>query len=462
MYRPVFLQVLRTCSKSLRAGHCVQKVVTARRKAQPLWCSGAHLQRGRRGFLDATRRAWRSHVAPHRDFEQVLKKFPHAARRALACVLALLLPALAGAQLARPQPPDMAARNYLLLDVTSGKVLAQKDIDAPVEPASLTKLMSAYLVFDALRGQKITLAQRLPVSERAWKTPGSRMFIEPSMQVPVEDLLKGMIVQSGNDATVALAEGVGGSVAHFVHLMNAQAKALGMHATVYKNPEGLTEAGHLTTARDLSILAQRLMQDFPEHMHYYATRHYTYPGTPASNGANRNLLLQRDPSVDGLKTGYTEAAGYCLVATARRELPGIGSRRLLSIVLGTQSENARANESQKLLNWGYAAFDMVKLFDGGQAVETAPVWKGSARTIALGRAAPIAVLVPGGSRGQLRTELTRQEPLVAPFTQGQAMGTLKVHLGEELIEEIELVALHDVPQAGLWRRAWDTLRLWIK
>jgi len=379
-----------------------------------------------------------------------------------ALAFAALLPALVFGQILPAQPPELAVRNYLLLDLTANKVLAEKDADAPVEPASLTKLMTAYLVFDALRAQKITLEQRLPVSERAWKTPGSRMFINPAMQVPVEDLLKGMIVQSGNDATVALAEGVGGSVEHFVHLMNAQARALGMHGTTYKNPEGLTAPGHLTTARDLATLAQRLMRDFPERMHYYATKHYTYPGTPASNGSNRNLLLHRDPSVDGLKTGYTEAAGYCLVATAQRELPPIGSRRLISIVLGAASENARASESQKLLNWGYTAFDVVKLFDAGQTIAEPPVWKGTARTIALGRETPIVVVVPAGSRGQLHTEVTRQEPLIAPFTQGQRLGTLHVKLGDTLIDEVELLALQTVGQAGLWGRAWDALRLWIR
>ena len=267
-----------------------------------------------------------------------------SALRSLA-VFAAVAPAAFGAYAQAPQPPEIAARTYMLVDVTANQVLAAKDIDAPVEQASLTKLMTGYLVFDALRAKKITLDQKLPVSVRAWKMPGSRMFIDPKMQVPVEDLIKGMIVQSGNDATVALAEGVGGTYENFVKLMNDQAKALGMSGTSYKNPEGLTEPGHLTTARDLSVLATRLMKDFPEYMHYYSTKQYSYPGTPASNGSNRNSLLFRDPTVDGLKTGHTAAAGYCLVATSKREVPGVGQRRLLSIVLGAASENARANES---------------------------------------------------------------------------------------------------------------------
>ncbi|AVS63931.1 D-alanyl-D-alanine carboxypeptidase [Paracidovorax avenae] len=375
---------------------------------------------------------------------------------------AALAPAALWAQVQAPQPPEIAARNYLLLDVTSGQVLAAKDIDAPVEQASLTKLMTGYLVFDALRSRKITLEQKLPVSVLAWKMPGSRMFIDPKMQVPVDDLLKGMIVQSGNDASMALAEGVGGSAENFVKLMNDQAKALGMKNTAYKNPEGLTEPGHTTTARDLSILATRLMKDFPEYMHYYSTKHYAYPGTPPSNGTNRNSLLFRDPTVDGLKTGHTAAAGYCLVATSKRDFPNVGQRRLLSIVLGTASENARANESQKLLNWGYTAYDAVKLFDGGQPAATPALWKGTQNTIKIGRPDPIVVTVPSGSAGKISTQIVRQDPLVAPLTKGQSIGTLKVSLGEQQIAEVPLVALETVEQAGIFGRAWDAIRLWIK
>ncbi len=379
--------------------------------------------------------------------------------RTLLCVL-VLAPAALWAQ--APQPPEIAARNYLLVDVTSGQTLAAKDIDAPVEQASLTKLMTGYLVFDALRAKKITLEQRLPVSQRAWKMPGSRMFIDPKMQVPVDDLLKGMIVQSGNDATVALAEGVGGTLENFVRLMNEQAKAFGMNGTQYKNPEGLTEPGHTTTARDLATLSTRLMRDFPEYMHYYSTKQYRYEGTPASNGNNRNTLLFRDPTVDGLKTGHTQAAGYCLVATSKRDFPQVGQRRLLSIVLGAASENARAGESQKLLNWGYTAFDAVKLFDANQAAATPAVWKGTQNTLKVGRPDAIVVTVPSGSAGKLSTTVVRQDPLIAPFTKGQSVGTLKVTLGEQTVAEVPLVALEDVGQAGFFGRAWDSLRLWIK
>ena len=370
-----------------------------------------------------------------------------------------------------PQPPEIAACAYLLLDVTANQMLAEKDVDVPVEPASLTKLMTAYLVFDALRSKKIDLKQTLPVSERAWKMPGSRMFIDPKMMVPVEDLLKGMIVQSGNDATMALAEGVGGTAERFVQLMNEQAKVLGMKSTSYKNPEGLTEAGHITTARDLSILASRLMRDFPDYVTYYAIKKYRYPGTPAANDSNRNLLLFRDPSVDGLKTGHTDAAGYCLIATAKRDLAGLGasgapgttgSRRLLSVVLGAASENSRANESQKLLNWGYTAYEAVKLFDANQAVISPAVWKGKSSTVRLGRTEAIVVAVPAGMAGKVKTQIARPDPLVAPFAKGQQLATLKVSSGEQPLVDIPLVALEAVEQAGILGRAWDAVRLWIK
>ena len=383
------------------------------------------------------------------------------ALRSLA-LFAAVAPAAFWAHAQAPQPPEIAARTYMLVDVTANQVLAAKDIDAPVEQASLTKLMTGYLVFDALRAKKVTLDQKLPVSVRAWKMPGSRMFIDPKMQVPVEDLIKGMIVQSGNDATMALAEGVGGTAENFVKLMNDQAKALGMNGTSYKNPEGLTEPGHTTTARDLSVLATRLMKDFPEYMHYYSTKQYSYPGTPASNGNNRNALLFRDPTVDGLKTGHTAAAGYCLVATSKRDFPGVGQRRLLSIVLGAASENARANESQKLLNWGYTAFDAVKLFDGGQAVATPSVWKGKENTVKLGRPEAVVVAVPAGSAGKVKTTVARPDPLVAPFTKGQPLGTLKVSLNDQPLLDVPLVTLDAVEQAGFLGRAWDAVRLWIK
>ena len=383
----------------------------------------------------------------------------------LATLGAVMLVSWSGAAWAQarpPEPPEVAARAYLLLDVTANQILASRDMDMPVEPASLTKLMSAYLVFDALKSKKIDIKQTFGVSERAWKMPGSRMFIDPKMKVPVEDLIKGMIVQSGNDATVALAEGVGGTVERFVQMMNDQAKVLGMNNTSYKNPEGLTEAGHTTTARDLATLATRLMRDFPEFVATYAIKKYRYPGTPAANDSNRNLLLFKDPTVDGLKTGHTEAAGYCLVATAKRDFPNVGPRRLMAIVLGANSEIARANEAQKLLNWGYTAFEAVKLFEPGQAVATPAIWKGKANTLKLGRSDALVVAVPTGSASQIKTQLVRPDPLVAPVTKGQTIGSLKIYRGEQFWVEMPLQALDSVEQAGVLGRAWDALRLWIK
>lgn len=369
---------------------------------------------------------------------------------------------------ALPQPPDVAARAYLLLDVTSGQVLAAKDPDKPVEPASLTKLMTAYLVFDALKAGKLSLKQTLPVSERAWKMPGSRMFIDPKMKVPVEDLIKGMIVQSGNDATMTLAEGVGGSAERFVDMMNQQARALGMNASAFKNPEGLTVAGHTTTARDLATLATRLMRDFPEYVPYYSIQRYRYPGTPAANDSNRNLLLFRDPSVDGLKTGHTDAAGYCLVATARRPSAALGAgpqgqRRLLSVLLGAANENARATESQKLLNWGYTAYEAVRLSPAGEPLSSPKVWKGKSEIAKLGRPEGIVVSVPAGQGAGLKTDISRPDPLVAPLQRGQQVGTLHVRLANgEAVADVPLTVLETVEESGVLGRAWDALRLWIQ
>src|SRR4051812_35086392 len=347
-------------------------------------------------------------------------------KRLLSALLAPVLAFLAFSAFAQaPQPPEVAARSYMLVDVSANQLLAGRDVDSPVEPASLTKLMTQYLVFDALRAKKIALEQRLPVSVRAWKVGGSTMFIDPKMQVPVDDLIKGMIVQSGNDATVVLAEGVGGTVEHFVELMNEQAKRFGMKNTSYRNPEGLTASGHTTTARDLSILATHILQDFPEYVHYYSIRKYRYEGTPTANDTNRNMLLFRDPTVDGLKTGHTDAAGYCLIATARRDFPNLQGRRLLAIVLGASSETARANEAQKLLNWGYTAYEGVKLFEANQAVVTPEVWKGTQKTAKLGRTQPIVLAVPAGTPPRGKKPGGRPRPPLAPPPQGQQGGKVE-------------------------------------
>jgi len=359
-------------------------------------------------------------------------------------------------------PPEIAAKSFLLIDISAHQVLAEHLSSEPVEPASLTKLMTAYVVFDALKSKKIDLKQTMSVSQQAWKMPGSRMFIDPKMMVPVEDLIKGMIVQSGNDATVALAEGVGGTVEHFVQMMNDQAKRLGMTATVYKNPEGLTASGHITTAKDLSILATRLMRDFPEYVAYYAIKKYRYPGTPAANDTNRNLLLFRDPTVDGLKTGHTDAAGFCMIATAKRDVPGLNGRRLLSIVLGASSENARAVESQKLLNWGFTAFETLNLFNANQAVFKLKAWKGKDNELSIGKNEPIVIAVPTGQASLVSSQIEYRDPLVAPIQKGEIVAKMKLKLGKEDFSTIELEALQSIEQASIFGRAWDSMRMWIK
>jgi D-alanyl-D-alanine carboxypeptidase (penicillin-binding protein 5/6) len=357
--------------------------------------------------------------------------------------------------------PEVAARAYVLLDLSSDQTLAARQADMRVEPASLTKLMTAYLVFQALESGKLRMDQLLPVSERAWRTGmtgASRTFIKVGSQVAVEDLIRGMIVQSGNDATTALAEGVGGTVEQFVDMMNRQAQRFGLKDTAFKNPEGLTAPGHQSTAKELATIARRLITDFPNTLPYYRMKEFTFNGIRQTN---RNLLLWRDPTVDGLKTGFTDAAGYCLIATAKRDVQGV-ERRLLTVVVGTASPEARANESQKLLNWGYSAFDMVKLFDANQAVTTAQVWKGATNTVGLGRTKPLVMAVPRGQAGKIQTRVVRTDPLLAPLTLGQQVGTLKVTLGGQPWQEVPLLALKDVPSAGWLGRTWDALRLAIQ
>jgi D-alanyl-D-alanine carboxypeptidase (penicillin-binding protein 5/6) len=381
-------------------------------------------------------------------------------KRLIAFLLALPLALSSFAQ--APQPPEIAAREYILLDVSSGQTLAEREADAPADPASLTKLMTAYVVFNALRDKKLTLEQTLPVSQRAWnerKGGASVMFIDTTMSPKVDELLRGMIVQSGNDAAVALAEGVAGSVEGFVAMMNRQAQAWGLKNTAFKNVTGITEPGHRSTARDIAVIAARIIRDFPEYYPYYALKDYTYNKIRQDN---RNLLLRRDPTVDGMKTGYTDAAGYCLVASASRDFPN-GKRRLLTVVLGTASREARASESQKLLNWGYGAFDNVRLFEPGKAIVTPEVWKGVASQAKLGAATGVVVTVPKGEGQQLQTKVERSDPLVAPLSQGQRVGTVKVSTRAGTpVTEVPLVVLEPVEPAGFVGRSWDALRLWIK
>jgi len=375
-------------------------------------------------------------------------------------VLALACTALASAQ--APQPPELAARHFILVDVTSGQTLAERDADAASDPASLTKLMTAYVVFGALRDKRLTLEQTLPVSKRAWeerKGDPSLMFIDTTMTPKVDELLRGMIIQSGNDASVALAEGVAGSVESFVDMMNRQAQAFGLKNTSFKNVTGMTEPGHRSTARDIAVVAAHVVRDFPEYYPYYSQRQYTYNKIKQDN---RNLLLGRDASIDGMKTGYTEAAGYCLVASAQRDFPN-GKRRLLSVVLGTASREARASESQKLLNWGYQAWDAIRLFADGKPIATPDVWKGVTPQAKLGAAGAVYVTVPKGEGQKLQTKIERTDPLVAPLTKGQRVGSLKVSTAAGVpIAEVPLVVMEPVDQAGLLGRAWDALRLWIR
>jgi serine-type D-Ala-D-Ala carboxypeptidase (penicillin-binding protein 5/6) len=386
----------------------------------------------------------------------------HLIIRLLVLSFAFLWPAVSRAQV--PQPPDVAARQYILIDLASNQILAEREADAPADPASLTKLMTAYLVFNALRDKKLSLEQTLPVSERAWeerKGGGSLMFVDPKMTPRVDELLRGMIVQSGNDASVVLAEAVGGNLGNFVAMMNRQAQAWGLKNTSFKNVTGLSEPGHQASARDVALMASHIIREHPDFYAYYAIRQYTFNKIKQDN---RNLLLGRDPTVDGMKTGFTEAAGYCLVASAVRDLPN-GKRRLLSVVMGTASREARAAESQKLLNWGYQAWDAVKLFEGAKPVAAVQVWKGSQPQVALGAADPagVFVTVPKGEAAGLKTVLERSDPLVAPLAQGQRVGTIKVTTASGApVASVPLVVQQKVDLAGIFGRAWDALRLWIR
>ena len=378
-------------------------------------------------------------------------------------VLWLALASMTAALAQAPQAPEVAAKAYLLLDLGSDQVLAERSADTQADPASLTKLMTAWLVFDALKAKKLTLAQTLPVSLRAWgerKGGGSLMFIDPKMTPTVDELLRGMIAVSGNDAAVALAEGVAGTLDGFVGMMNRQAQAWGLKNTQFKNVTGLTEAGHYSSARDLGLIAAHVVRDFPEpYATYYALRNNTFNNIKQDN---RNMLLGRDPSIDGMKTGYTDTAGYCLIASAQRDLPN-GKRRLVSVVMGAGSREGRASESQKLLNWGYTAWDSVRLFDASKPAVMAPVWKGRQSTAALGTLQAMMVTVPKGEGDKLKTTVQRTDPLVAPLVKGQRVGTLEVATAAGTkVASLPLVVLEPVEQAGLLGRAWDSIRLWIK
>ncbi|MBN9426976.1 MAG: D-alanyl-D-alanine carboxypeptidase [Burkholderiales bacterium] len=354
-------------------------------------------------------------------------------------------------------PPSIAARSWLLLDATTGQILASHEPDMKVEPASLTKLMTAHLVFKALEEKRLGLEQRPMVSTAAYKAIGSRMFVDPAKPATVEELVNGMIVQSGNDASIVLAEAVAGTEDAFAQQMNAEAQRLGMRSTQFRNSTGLPDPQHYTTAQDLSLLAMRLIIDHPQFYPLYSKREYSYNNIKQPN---RNRLLAIDPSVDGLKTGHTEAAGYCLIASARREQPGAGfSRRLISVVLGTTSETSRAIESQKLLNYGFQNFDSVRLYAKDQPAGNYEVWKGKANTVAGGFDGEVLVTVPRGQADKVKAEIERVQPLVAPIAQGQRIGTLRVKLDDRLIVERPLLAATAIEPAGWIGRTWDSVRL---
>jgi D-alanyl-D-alanine carboxypeptidase (penicillin-binding protein 5/6) len=373
----------------------------------------------------------------------------------LYALIFLLLPSILHAQQpAVPSPPPIAAKAYVLTDFNSGQQLVSQNPQQRIEPASLTKLMTAYLTFAALKQKTLTREQVVPVSTRAWKSEGSRMFIEPNKPVSVEELIKGMIVQSGNDACVALAEAIAGSEEVFAQMMNREAQRLGMKNTHFMNSTGLPHPQHFTTASDLSLLANAIIRDFPEYYPYYAIREYRYNNITQSN---RNRLLWVDPTVDGMKTGFTDNAGYCLITSARR-----GPRRLVSIVLGTSSESARATESQKLLNYGFQFYDTAKLYERNQAVSTVKVWKGSSNTVKAGFAYDLFMSVPKGAAEKLKASVETQQPLLAPIAAGQKIGVMRVELEGKPYGEFPVVALEEVPLAGIFGRGWDSLRLLFK
>ncbi len=351
-----------------------------------------------------------------------------------------------------PQPAlSVAAKSYILTDFQSGQTLASQNVHERVEPASLTKLMTAHVVFSALQQKRITLTQVVPVSERAWRTQGSRMFIEPNRPVTVDELMRGMIVQSGNDACIALAEAVAGSESAFVQMMNKEAGRLGMKNTRFANSTGLPDPEHYTTARDLALLAAAMIRDFPEYYPLYSLREYTYNKITQPN---RNRLLWLDPNVDGLKTGHTDAAGYCLITSAKR-----GDRRLISVVMGAASDNTRTMESQRLLNHGFQFYDTVHLYQKEREVTAIPLWKGAQNKLKTGFGHDVYFSLPKGQADKLKARMEYKQPLIAPINAGQKVGVVKFTLNGKPMAEHPLVALETVGAANFFGRAWDSMQL---
>jgi D-alanyl-D-alanine carboxypeptidase (penicillin-binding protein 5/6) len=374
----------------------------------------------------------------------------------LLLAVATLFSTLAAAEQALPVPPapPLAARAYLLADFPSGRLLVQQGVNDRIEPASLTKLMTAYLTFTAIKQGRLKMEQVLPVSEKAWRTEGSRMFIEMNRPVTVNELVHGMIIQSGNDACITLAEGVAGSEEVFAQMMNQQAARLGMKNTHYVNATGLPHPQHYTTAQDLSLLAAAIIRDFPEYYKFYSIKEYRYNNITQPN---RNRLLWLDPSVDGMKTGHTESAGFCLIATAKRD-----PMRLISVVLGTSSDNVRATESQKLLNYGFQFFEATRVYAANQTISSLPVWKGSEKTLKAGVRQDLTITLPKGYYSRVKATVTSKQPLLAPVSAGQVVGTIQFTLDDKPLADYPLVALENVAVGNIFGRAIDTVKLWFK
>ena len=346
-----------------------------------------------------------------------------------------------------PKPPSTGAKSYIIQDYGSGNVLAEENSEVSVDPASITKLMTAYVVFSELQSNNIALTDIVTISEKAWRTPGSRMFVEVGKTVPVEDLLKGMIIQSGNDATVALAEYVAGSEDSFADAMNKHAQEIGLTGSHFVNSTGLPDENHYMTAKDIANLASLLISQYPEYYKWYSQKEYTFNDITQHN---RNKLLWRDPSVDGLKTGHTDSAGYCLVTSAKKE-----GMRLITVVLGNDSENARADASQALLNYGFRFFETHKLYDAGTQLTTSRIWKGSSETIALGLDHALFVTIPRGQYNALDASMNIDQRIMAPVTTGQALGTVQVKLGDQVVADHPLVSLQTIGEGSFWQRITD-------
>ncbi len=379
------------------------------------------------------------------------------ARYNFALLLVLLFctsAALSAAPMPVPAPPIIGAKSYLLIDHITGREIAALNPDMQLAPASLTKIMTTYVVFGALQRGSINLDDEVTVSETAWRTPGSRMFIEVGSRVTVHDLLLGMIVQSGNDASVALAEHVAGTESVFAEMMNQFAARLGMNASHFRNATGLPAEGHVSSARDLALLARAMITEFPEFYKWHSVREFTYNDIKQSN---RNSLLWRDDSVDGLKTGHTEAAGYCLVASAERD-----NMRLISAVLGTSSTKSRADGSQALLNYGFRFFETRLLFKAGEEISTARIWKSANEFSRLGVLEDLYITIHRGSYDQLESTLDIPTILLAPVAAGQPIAELSISLDNEQLLTAPLRALDDNPSGSFWQRTTDTVSLWFE